>query len=1009
MKKIFTLLCLSVQLYAFAQAPFIEWNVTNNNPNILNSLEGPGGITATSDGGFIFSGHTTESSPYNDIVNVKVDSRGSTIWKKKIGFNYNEYSSKIRATADGGFVNICTAEEGGSGFHYLPYPKSSRNYTDMWIAKSNASGTLLWERDYGNIDIEAGFDIRELSDGSFIATGQSGAVGEDVTSHAGGRDMWVLKISATGNVLWSKSYGTTLSEAGRALYITSDGNCVVAGNTGTDGYIVKVNTGDGSLIWSQTVTGTGTEVFNGVSEDALGNLIFSGSTNSTSGIGLGNHGMNDVLVYKTTSTGTLIWSKVFGSTGDDNGYAIVSNEDGSVTVAAGSSAADGDNTLNRGGVDEWIINVSSNGSLVWQKDMGSTGAETGVDIVKAADGGYATLSYTNALGTNGDITCPKGYLWAVKLSGTANTFPAGPILWLKGDVGVTASGGTVTQWNDQSGFGYNATIPSGTTGPQLVSNELNGRPVLRFAGAQALITSAIANFGCRNQMDVFVVMKKQTSTQEQSVLNAFGTSQYGYNDGFEIKGNLKGAASCNNCQADNGYAASMSIEGLQSTNATFNGFGNTNCFTILEAKFNGPENGDEAQLFIDNNRVPRSLGTDNGNTSGAFLPVPLSIGYKTIANVKQNFFNGDIAEIIMFPAVLNDSGRYAVYNSLYNKYFAGNNLAFTSPVATTTISDAFKNDGQWKHPIEANNPNNEMVAVQDKCNELTTLASTTYVEATPIYTSAAGDKFLRRHYTIQATGSHRVRLYFTQAELDDYANNVTGVSSAKDLEVVKYNGPTEDGIYNTSDATTLLSIQTDSTGTLYGALYVEFNSPGFGEFWLRNKAGVLPVKLLSFTAQNCINKVCLKWNTASEINTQSFEVWKSANGLDFKLFLIKNAVGNGDHYYSAVDESPVNGITYYQLKLIDKDGRFTKSNIVQVKIINKPAVALYPNPVQNVLSLTNFHDIKFLEIWSAEGRRVFTGKPGSDGEINITHLARGIYLLRIIISGETINLQFVKQ
>ncbi|MEO6869366.1 MAG: hypothetical protein ABI168_06965, partial [Ginsengibacter sp.] len=436
MKTLFTLFLISISFALLAQAPFIEWNVTNNNTNILNSLEGPGGITATSDGGFIFSGHTTQSSPYNDIVNVKVDSRGSTIWKKIIGFNYNEYSSKVRATADGGFVNVCTAEEGGSGFHYRPYPQSSRNFTDMWIAKSNSSGNVVWERDYGNIDIEAGFDIRELSDGSLIAVGQSGAVGGDITSNAGGLDMWIIKISSTGNILWSKSYGTNLAEAGRALYITNDGNCVVVGNTGTDGYIVKVNSSDGSLIWSQTVAGGGTETFNGVTEDASGNLIFSGSTNSTTGIGAGNHGMNDVWLYKTNSTGAMIWSKVFGSTADDNGYTLVANANGSVTVSAGSSAANGDNTINRGGPDEWIINVDTNGNLVWQKDMGSTGAETGVDIVKANDGGYATLSYTNALGTNGDITCPKGYLWVVKLSGTANVFPAGPILWLKADVGV---------------------------------------------------------------------------------------------------------------------------------------------------------------------------------------------------------------------------------------------------------------------------------------------------------------------------------------------------------------------------------------------------------------------------------------------------------------------------------------------------------------------------------------------------------------------------------------------
>lgn len=72
--------------------------------------------------GYIFTGSTTENTPYDDIVNVKIDSRGNTVWKRKIGFNYHERTAKVRATADGGFVNICSAEECGTGFHYRPYP-----------------------------------------------------------------------------------------------------------------------------------------------------------------------------------------------------------------------------------------------------------------------------------------------------------------------------------------------------------------------------------------------------------------------------------------------------------------------------------------------------------------------------------------------------------------------------------------------------------------------------------------------------------------------------------------------------------------------------------------------------------------------------------------------------------------------------------------------------------------------------------------------------------------------
>lgn len=1006
MRIIATLLFICISFFTSAQAPFIEWNVTNNNPNIMNSLESPGGITALADGGYIFTGSTTENTPYDDIVNVKIDSRGNTVWKRKIGFNYNERTAKVRATADGGFVNICSAEEGGTGFHYRPYPQSSRNFYDLWIAKSDANGSLLWERDFGSINSENGYDIRELADGSFIAVGSSGAVGDDVKSHAGGGDLWVIKVSATGTLLWSKSFGTALAETGLAVIITNDGNCVVAGKTGTDGYIVKVNTATGDLIWSQTVTGAGTEIFYGVTEDATGNLIFSGNTNSTTGIGEGNRGSTDVWVYKTTSTGSMIWSKVFGSAGADNGYTLVANADESVTVVCKSAAASGDVTNIRGGTDTWVINVSKEGNLTWEKAMGSTASESGVDITKGTDGGHVLLSYTNQLYTNADITCPKGYLWVVKLSSTANTFPANPILWLKADAGVTAAGGTVSNWADQSGLNYNATVPSGTTGPQLISNALNGRPVLRFAGAQGLITTNIANFGCRNQMDVFVVMKKQTSATEQSVLNAWNLNEY---SGFEIKGNLQGASSCYNCQADNGFAASMTIQGQKSVNATFSGLGSTNCFSIIEAKFSGNENGDEAQLFIDNNRVPRTLGTDNANSSGIFDAVPMSLGYKTITGVKSNFLNGDVAEIIMFSAALSDSARYAVYNSLYQKYFNGNNAGFTAPVAATNPSDAVKFDGQWKHPFKTSLPNNQMVALQDKCNELSNLSATTYVEATPIYTAPAGDQFMRRHYTIQTTGNGRVRLYFTQAEFDDYAAVVGGITSIKDLEIVRYTGPTEDGVYDISDVPYIATLLPDSSGQLYGANYIESSSSGKGEYWLRKKANVLPLTLLNFQAKICSKQVCLQWQTAAEVNTKTFEIWKSKNGRDFVLLNNQQAVGHGENTYNAVDDAPANGNNYYQLRMIDMDGQFTKSNIVQVKLQSKPAISLYPNPVHEVMKFQNIAGVKTIQILAADGRLLLVTKPGLSGEINVAKLSSGFYIARLITDGEVTVLNFIKR
>jgi hypothetical protein len=996
MKKFifFTMLTI-LSSNVFSQAPYITWNVTNSNTNILNCLEYATGITATNDGGFVFTGATSEGNPtngYDQLINVKVDARGNTIWKKLFGFAYNEVARKVRATSDGGYINVGSVEAEGSGCHTRP-TGSSRNYYDMWIYKSNAAGDEMWRRCYGSVDFDNGYDIRELPTGGYIAVGRSTTASGDVTSHAGGGDLFAVKISASGTLQWSKSFGTSAAEIGNAVIITSDGKCVIAGTTGTDGYAIKIDTATGNLVWQKTYAGNATDVLNGITEDATGNLIFTGTTNSTSGVVTTNAGLEDLWALKTDAAGTVIWSKTFGSTSNDRGNAIVANADGSVVINAYTAGNNGDVTVSYGGGDQWVVKLSSAGTLVWQKSMGSTGTEGGADIIKTNDGGYATVSTTNALATSFDVSCPKGYLWAAKLGGTENSIPAGAILRLKADAGVATTGSLVNTWADQSGFAYNAAAVSGLAKPQLVTNEVNGRPVIRFTGTEGLTTTLTSTFGCRNKADVFLVLKKQPSAVDQTILDTYSQNPVGSNNGIFLKSNIK-TTTCNNCITDNGFAAGMQINNVQSINATYND--NTeNCYKIIEGKFDGSLNGDEAQLYINNNRVSRVAALANGNSNGIFEDRPISIGFTTTSAVKSNFFSGDIAEIIIYPTILDVTSQKAVYDTLYAKYLSGNNQPFTNIVPANTPSTSFTNDGQWKHTISSANVGKAMVSVQDKCNELTALSSTVYVDANPVYTAANGETFLRRHYTIQATGALRVRLYFTQSEFNDYATSVSGVNSIYDLGVIKYNGPTEDGVYDLSDATQYASFTNADTGSLYGNKYLEFETNGFSEFWIKSKQIILPLKRLDFYAEKCNKNTCLTWKTTDEINTQKFELYKSTDGINFKLLNSVNAIGNGNNSYNIIDREMQNTVFYYRLKMIDVDGKFTFSNTIKVRFEKDKNIELFPNPSNNYFSLRGINNVKEIAVVDVTGKVIKTFLPNVSNKYDISNLPATIYFLKI--------------
>jgi len=109
----------------------------------------------------------------------------------------------------------------------------------------------------------------------------------------------------------------------------------------------------------------------------------------------------------------------------------------------------------------------------------------------------------------------------------------------------------------------------------------------------------------------------------------------------------------------------------------------------------------------------------------------------------------------------------------------------------------------------------------------------------------------------------------------------------------------------------------------------------------------LPVRLVSFTAQQLNGQVQLKWQSSSEENTSHFEVERSADGRNFTKILIKAAQGNSTSLvsYSVIDNNPLGGTSYYRLNMVDLDGTSEHSNMVTVRTEgDQVQVRAYPNP-----------------------------------------------------------------
>lgn len=210
--------------------------------------------------------------------------------------------------------------------------------------------------------------------------------------------------------------------------------------------------------------------------------------------------------------------------------------------------------------------------------------------------------------------------------------------------------------------------------------------------------------------------------------------------------------------------------------------------------------------------------------------------------------------------------------------------------------------------------------------------------------------------------------------------------------------------------------------------FIDFN-PGpatnnrisFGDydvFVLKLGQTAFPLQLLSFTALPKGSNIAeLKWQTTNEVNTAKFIVERSTNNKDFRSVGLLAAAGNSaiDKFYQYTDEGGLNGINYYRLKMIDKDGDFSYSKVIEVKLGYLPYnIRLYPNPVQNVLHLEtkDNNENTIYNISDVKGRVVkygnLTMESGSISTINIQQLPAGNYTLTIDSKSRNQVAQFIK-
>lgn len=328
-------------------------------------------VRQTTDGGYIIAGTTTSyGAGGRDILVIKTNAAGDTIWTKAFGGDIdNEYGFCVQQTTDSGYIVSGVA----SSFADVA--------GDMYLIKLNSTGDTIWTRTYGGIGYEWGAYVQQTSDGGYIIAGQTPAFG------AGGFDAYLVKLNSSGNISWTKTYGGSGLENGSAVQQTADGGYILTGEIdsygagGGDFYLVKTDSA-GNVVWTKAFGGAGTESGVTVKQTSDGGYIIGGTSEDA----LGPLGP-DMCLIKTNSVGDTLWAKLYGGLMIDECYEVVQTTDGGYIMCGKSFSfsASGDYNV-------YVVKVNGQGVVQWSKTFGNSSSSSSNDIGNAIqqtyDGGY---------------------------------------------------------------------------------------------------------------------------------------------------------------------------------------------------------------------------------------------------------------------------------------------------------------------------------------------------------------------------------------------------------------------------------------------------------------------------------------------------------------------------------------------------------------------------------------------------------------------------------------------
>ena len=327
-------------------------------------------VLQCADGGYhVLGTTTTHGAGGTDIMLIRTNATGDTLWTRTFGGTGNEEPRDLAATAEGGFIIVANSTSMNDG-HTYPY-----------CLRVNAQGDTLWTR-----------FLLTTQDGDYQSICRAG-VGYMILGNANS-DVFLLKLDQNGDTLWSRFLG--VGGNGRQLRGTTDGGFVANGNNSGSMVAMKMDS-VGNVLWYRAFRG--------------GQSIGAAATSDGGGVATGD-GYGYFTGDRYDAAGNHLWSRTYGAY-YNNGYCVVQAYDGS-SVFGGYCNPNA----------EWsgvpcLYKTDTSGNVIWSDPFPYLYRGIIFRGIVTRDHGYAFIGWTNVDGN------PQPFLLKLA-SDSSNIVPCPP-------------------------------------------------------------------------------------------------------------------------------------------------------------------------------------------------------------------------------------------------------------------------------------------------------------------------------------------------------------------------------------------------------------------------------------------------------------------------------------------------------------------------------------------------------------------------------------------------------